>query len=353
MDAGQSAPRGFTLVELLVVIAIIATLIGLLLPAVQSAREAARRTSCTNNVKNVSLGLLTYHDGRKAFPKGIQRTLDNSVFNGYSFHTFILPFVEQKSLFDQIKEEAVMNGQPWMKPNHYWPVNKLTRHATVPAFSCPSTPVRGQFPSDTGNITAHCSYPGNVGSNLAWTDLTAAQQNGAFQLEAATRIGSFTDGTSKTILIGEFVLGDGTLGGGAFDHRSDVARGGSWPSGAKASTSDGPITAAEMASFGADCRGKQATSHSGYTGYMWVQPVNMCTLFNTLAPPNWEYPSCMTASGNMLGDNRGVYPARSAHAGIVVHGFADGSVRLIDDGVDIAVYQGLGTRNGGEAVQAP
>jgi type II secretory pathway pseudopilin PulG len=340
-------------VELLVVIAIIATLIGLLLPAVQSAREAARRTACTNNVKNVSLALLTYHDARRAFPKGIQRTLDSSVFNGYSLHTFILPFVEQKALFDQIKEEAVMNGQPWMKPNHYWPVNKLTRHATVPAFTCPSTLRRGEFPSDTGPITAHCNYPGNVGSNLAWVDLAPIQQNGAFQLEAATRIGSFTDGTSKTILIGEFVLGDGTTASGRFDRQSDVARGGTWPAGAAVSTSDGPITEAQLTTFGNDCQGKASSSRTGYLGYMWVQPVNMCTLFNTIAPPNWSFPSCMTATSNLVGDNRGVYPARSPHAGIVVHGFADGSIRTIADSVDVGAYQALGTRNGGEAVAAP
>lgn len=345
--------RGFTLVELLVVIAIIATLIGLLLPAVQSARESARRTGCGNNVRSVALGLLLHENAKKAFPKAIQRTLDNEVFNGYSFHTFILPFVEEKDLFDKLKQEAVQDGKPWWKPNHYWPVNQRTRYTRVPAFVCPSTPSRTDYLEEGKPVVAHCSYPGSVGTNLAWTDLSVNQQNGGLQLETATRLATFTDGQSKTILIGEVVLGDMQQGAGPFDLMSDVVWAGAWPAGAPVSTSDGPITADQIRTFGEGCRGKATAGHTGFSGYKWVQPVNMCTLFNTIAPPNWQYPSCMLANEFMSGNTRGVYPARSPHAGVVMHGFGDGSVRPIEETIDVGVYQGLGTRNGGEPAVVP
>ncbi|MCY2943087.1 MAG: DUF1559 domain-containing protein [Planctomycetota bacterium] len=193
---------GFTLIELLVVIAIIAILIGLLLPAVQKVREAAARTQCINNMKQVGLALHSYHDVNQKFPPGYVSAYDssgNDTGPGWGWAAHILPQMEQDNLFRQIdlKQpiEAAVNAQP--------------RTVIVKSFLCPSdTPPQQAFPigprSASGQLTsttctvAPANYVGNFGVGEPGVD-----GDGIFYRNSTVRIGDITDGTSTTLMAGE------------------------------------------------------------------------------------------------------------------------------------------------------
>ena len=200
--------QGFTLVELLVVIAIIATLIGLLLPAVQSAREAARRSSCQNNLRQMSLGAVGFHDAKRMFPSGFTQESIGGSFQGHSLFYFVLPFMEQRQLFDSM--------DPAVPRNNITAVSGRRAAASVSTFVCPSD----QFPE--GNPHRYSateaygctSYRGNGGSRPFFA--TSSTNDGMFMAtgtrarKAASapnainvRIKHVTDGTSKTILFAD------------------------------------------------------------------------------------------------------------------------------------------------------
>jgi prepilin-type N-terminal cleavage/methylation domain-containing protein len=200
--------RGFTLVELLVVIAIIGILVSLLLPAVQSAREAARRMSCSNNQRQLAVAVINYHDTYKAFPPGIVGGW------GHSWGANILPQLERQSLFD---------GIPWGDaPNWYNTdpdslyVQNLAR-TPLPVFRCPSeaAPEATDWVITNRFIT---SYLGNAGSDVAIDDfdwsyaqVDMSRSNGIFLANycnyrwLATKLSEVTDGTSTTFLTGEAI----------------------------------------------------------------------------------------------------------------------------------------------------
>lgn len=202
MKCLRPSTRGFTLVELLVVIAIIGVLVALLLPAVQAAREAARRMSCGNNLKQLGLAIHNYHDTYKTFPpdgiyhgnpRGTVSALDTQ--RNYTWIVLILPFIEQGPLHDQINfnfpaltefSRIQINGQPALGTN-------------LPNLHCPSDPVMDPPPRGYG-LT---SYAGNAGwdrhRRLAWDSRLA----GVFTFYDAARIANIIDGTSNTIAIGE------------------------------------------------------------------------------------------------------------------------------------------------------
>lgn len=168
---------GFTLIELLVVIAIIAILVALLLPAVQQAREAARRSSCKNNMKQLGLALHNYHDTYTVFPPAwVNGTGTLAITTSYGWSTFILPYVEQAALYDQIAP----NGRTMAAAN----TNSL--NTLIPAYSCPS---------DTG-APANTAFGGYGKQNYPITEEIAAQNT-------STKIRDITDGTSNTFLCGE------------------------------------------------------------------------------------------------------------------------------------------------------
>lgn len=331
--------RGFTLVELLVVIAIIGILIALLLPAVQAAREAARRSQCTNHLKQMALALHNYHDNCKAFPCYNQypaTTSSPSTGYAYSAQIKILPFMEQQPLYDKIKTDS---------KNFYDNVNTkvdaIGENSPVATFFCPSDM---RHPVYRGN----CNYPVCAGSNIAW-DITASRQNGVFRYREATPMAAITDGTSNTIMLGEHLTGDND--DSAYRPMTDVVRGLSWS--ANESTSQGPIAPTAVEAAGAACHASPS-NHSSAGAARYVRGMLEYTVFNTLAPPNWKYPSCMTStSTGTHGASRGIYAARSRHPGGVNHAMADASVRFISETIDLTTYHGLGSRDGGEVVSPP
>jgi len=330
-------PSGFTLVELLVVIAIIGVLIALLLPAVQMAREAARRMSCTNNQKQLGLALHNYHDTFLSFPRYNQMATASGASSSYATgpHVKLLPFIEQSAVYEQIKTAT---------QNFYQNVTNsesLVQNNRISGFVCPSDSV---FPDS--NRQGNCNYPLCAGTNLGW-DVAESRQNGVFCRWKETDFAAITDGTTNTIVVGEHLTGDAddTL----YRVQSDVVRGLSWS--ANESSSQGPISQATLDTAGVSCDNNKS-NHSSYAALRWTRGTFEYVMFNTMATPNWKYPSCMTSTntGNH-GSSKGIYVARSRHPGGVNFTLADGSVRFLTETIDLDTYHAMGSRDGGEVVQ--
>ena len=204
---------GFTLVELLVVIAIIGTLVGLLLPAVQSAREAARRSACTNNMKQLGLGVLNFESARKRLPaanSGISSS-SGAQTGGYSWITAILPFLEETNLYTTISSNSGRLTSAFSSTVNYTPAT-----TSLPQLVCPS--FAGDKKSATGNSVPACgvtNYKGiaGAGASAARTPYTSSNLGGVITLEkygsesaapyTGITLAQITDGTSKTFLCGE------------------------------------------------------------------------------------------------------------------------------------------------------
>ncbi|QGQ23513.1 DUF1559 domain-containing protein [Gimesia benthica] len=194
--------RGFTLIELLVVIAIIAILIALLLPAVQQAREAARRSTCKNNLKQIGLALHNYHDTHRTFPQmeveSRRTAADDIPTESYlAWSTMILPFMDQTPLYNKINMDA-----PWRLPTGGNPLQLAIAKTVLPAFNCPSDPMEG-INSNIGSW-GKSNYP----AIHSPCDINPANGRGrcyssAWNHHTAKRLRDITDGASNTILIGE------------------------------------------------------------------------------------------------------------------------------------------------------
>ncbi|HBJ34271.1 MAG TPA: prepilin-type cleavage/methylation domain-containing protein, partial [Planctomycetaceae bacterium] len=204
---GRSA---FTLVELLVVIAIIGVMVGLLLPAVQAAREAARRMSCSNNMKQLGLALHNYHDTYNRFPIGVfaQRlNLGGSVGRpaGMSWMPSLLPFIEQGALYDQLQPFMVSRNSAQFPSNLF--------NTRIPALMCPSDPASPKTGEQHGvtdpppdrNNGFHGNYLLCHG-NTEVTEANSTNLNGMFFYMSRTRFADVIDGTSNTVMGGEILL---------------------------------------------------------------------------------------------------------------------------------------------------
>ena len=190
-----SPRRAFTLIELLVVIAIIAVLIGLLVPAVQKVREAAARTQCRNNLKQIGLALHNYHDRNKRLPPGYVSAVaaDNSDLGpGWGWAAQILPDLEQAPLLRQINFTADIGAT----------VNAAPRVVSLPIFLCPSDNGPPTFTASGTNATiAFGNYVGMFGTDEITDDPGAG--NGIFYRNSKVRLTDITDGTSNTLMVGE------------------------------------------------------------------------------------------------------------------------------------------------------
>lgn len=183
--------RAFTLIELLVVIAIIAILIALLLPAVQQAREAARRVSCQNNMKQIGLALHNYHGAHGALPSGWVSAGSQEVdrHNYFAWSAFALPFLEKQGLYSLLDFDSDLDSEN----------NSQYLEFRMPAFRCPSDDSSAVYHSDAADLDLSVSnYPAIGGFALC-----ALNGEGAFGLNSGTRFRDFTDGTSNTVIVGE------------------------------------------------------------------------------------------------------------------------------------------------------
>ncbi|MFM7292670.1 MAG: DUF1559 domain-containing protein [Planctomycetia bacterium] len=316
-QTGTKKTKGFTLVELLVVIAIIGTLVGLLLPAVQMARESARRSSCMNNLKQLGLAATNHHDALQRFPPGIISDHINPPGKGGGAAGFsracwfqrILPYVEEQSYHDRYVAwrddgRADAAGYNWSRCN-----------TVVPAMSCPSN---REGIKNNGSITVydqgfHGTYRLCAGNNTViqaaqWSYGNNENRNGIAFGNSLTRIKDVTDGLSKTVLGTEQVTIIGS------DKQTDW-RGRFW--------------------------------NAAYGG--------SSVLVSTALPPNTPtgdvLPGCLevlpTAPCTTATSNWVSY-ARSYHSGGAGVVMADASVRFVVDGVDVTTWQRAGSRAGGE-----
>ncbi len=233
MNRSSRSRPGFTLVELLVVIAIIGVLVGLLLPAVQAAREAARRMSCSNNFKQVGLALHNYHAAYDRFPQeaggtycctGAGAAGDNSYI--LTWMVGMLPFIEQQALWQQISNPYALNADGSVKTPPYqamgpvpWDTNYTPWRTTVGAFRCPSDPTVGT-PGQTGLSNYACcigdaiqtTHDGGVNNSGVVTDASVKTRlRGVFEPHYPTNFRDILDGTSNTLMCGEYVTDAGNL----------------------------------------------------------------------------------------------------------------------------------------------
>ena len=193
-DPRPAARRGFTLIELLVVIAIIAILIALLLPAVQQAREAARRTTCKNNLAQIALAILNYEQQYETLPPGTVNAEHPVRWDeqGYDFSwtVALLPFLDQYPLFEHYD----------LTKGVYAPENADVRKASISAYQCPSSPYSNSGKTPAGMKVAQSSYAGCYNDEESPIDV---DQNGVLFLNSSVRFEQIRDGSTNTIFIGE------------------------------------------------------------------------------------------------------------------------------------------------------
>ena len=303
--------RGFTLIELLVVIAIIALLVGLVAPAVQSSREAARRSQCASNLKQFGIAIAGSVAGSSLFPAGNSR-------GGYSAHVNLLPHLEQHALFDAFNFSVDVYDRAPSSPNF------TAVGATVALFLCPSD--RSVGPGPPG----WTSYAGNRGVGVQ-----AYGYNGAFA-ELPGRIGpaSFTDGMSQTVAMSEWVIGPES--DRARDARRSVFETGS--------PLMGPHQFDQFTELCQSLDPARATPGAKIKGQEWQFGEFGHTLYNHTIIINGK--SCM----NKTAIQQGAWTAGSLHPGGAAALFADGHVRFVSDEIGLKVWRAHGSRNGGELI---
>lgn len=332
---------GFTLIELLVVIAIIAILIALLLPAVQQAREAARRTQCRNNLKQFGLAMHNYENSQRCFQRANYSSVTTSTtgWQGFAGHVMLLPYMDQAPLYNRIDFTQA-----------FWGGSNATAKATViSAFLCPSDFgwKSGTYGNDGTTGGGGNNYSVSGGPSLLMLGVTGGpvggtpgtpigvgDQIGVCNLFRNIRIADITDGTSNTIAVSETITGDGN---GSIFTLGDVIRGADIPSGF-------PNTFAnqtQLSAYHNVCVGAVAT-HYGITGKNWINGMPGQTFFCTLNPPNSPNYDCMECAGCSWYDARSVITARSRHTGGVHCLLADGAVRFVGNNIDLNTWQRLG-----------
>ena len=328
---------GFTLVELLVVIAIIAILVALLLPAVQAAREAARRTQCTNNHKQTGLALLNYEQHQETFPPGnMGWNKSGTEWLGHTALFLILPFLEQGIVESQLDYDS-----RWVNP-----VNDEVASAQIPTYQCGSDNAKGRMVRTFhryGYETFHSRsnlcmsfgpstiYPCNVRSPQDFSTRPypygrgqpeeELDTGGAFRMNLGRKMRKFTDGTSHTVMVSEVRAGQDDV----WHAFNDQVR---------------------------DGRG------------IWAFPFQHSSYLHRNTP-NSSAPDCMRSyncgepaeerpapCNNSCSECNGHTAARSYHPGGVNALHCDGSVAFYDDGIDLAVWQAVATIAGGEVVSS-
>ena len=323
--------RGFTLVELLVVIAIIGILVALLLPAVQAAREAARRMSCSNNLKQVALASHNYHDTYKSLPPMATGRTDN-----LSGMVTLVRFMEAGNVVDKIDFGTAL--QPWQGYPGGWD------GVEIPGLLCPSGPRPAK-----GNLGRN-SYRFCVGTTMRDNnDVAANATNGVFQKRRGNNFSEITDGTSNTLAFSEVVMGNpgkpddvrGNYAMGVYNIDTVFAANTLNPSVAQLQA---VITGCMGTTVGS--QGKYYTSVTMNTGWQpgsrWNDGRPWYSAFTTVIPPNG--PSCGVNYGS-----RGLYTASAFHPGGALHALADGSVRFVSETIDQTTYWAVGTKAGAES----
>ena len=193
--------HGFTIVELLIVVAIIGVLIGLLLPAIQSAREAGRRATCQNHLHQLGIALQGFHSSHEYFPAGYLATAQNYWYPHWSWSSYVLPYLEEGSAYKALGVESRQFGNGVMLA----PATADTQRP-MSLFACPSD--LGNVLNDQKDLHGKSNYRGVMGNitMLAFDYPTAMTENGVIYMNSNISIGKITDGSSRTLIVGECTL---------------------------------------------------------------------------------------------------------------------------------------------------
>ena len=336
--AGRPHRAGFTLIELLVVIAIIAVLIALLLPAVQSAREAARRMQCVNNLKQLGLAVMNYESGNGALPPQQTMVIDGNKqptsYTSWGVTARLAPYMEMGPLY------AAMN----FTLKYSDPTNTTVSYSSIKYLICPSEP--NPLPP-AGTLFAVSNYGWSVGDWYVFGGGGAVPNRSAFAVNLSRPLAAFTDGLSNTLLSAEVKA------------NQKLFKSCTVPAGISATSFPG---VAESPAFVANnyktgCKNdtghvKWAIGSACYDGFTTAMAPNTRVLVNdptTNALVDIDYD---TTDENNGGPTYAAITARSYHAGGVNGLFGDGSVRFFKSTVNGPVWRALGTIAGGEVISA-
>jgi len=337
--------RGFTLLELLVVVSIIGLLVALVLPAVQAARESARRAQCRNNLKQIGIALHSYMGSHQSFPLNWRDNppraseLPPGTYHARPFSalTRLLPFLDHSPLYASINFE--LQNHPRTNQDPYPFLENLTaQETTVNTYLCPTD--AGSTPTPHG-----CSYRGNYGVGPAPGTTREHYDSGTgfYTFHAVLGAESFPDGLSHTVAYSERLRGTGT-GTGYSSRERDFGE-----------IRVLPFCLSRDADYALDCcrlatvtTSPEMSVFPAYRqgGYTWFIGDFECTAYSHAQEPNGRIPDAITRNAWM-----GIVTARSLHPGGVNSLMADGSVRFVKETIDRKVWRGLGTRSGGELVE--
>ena len=348
--------RGFTLIELLVVIAIIGVLIALLLPAVQSAREAARRAQCTNNLKQIGLAMHNYHSTNEVFPMGSSRAPTPAGppnwawWGDWSAHAMLLPYLEQQPLFAAANFDVTAMGH-----DPAGQMNSTVVNTRLAGFLCPSDGNAGR------NYTnSYYASAGTTTHRHHHVDFT-----GVFARNVSYGIRDITDGTSNTIAFSEGLIarptGQRTRAHSVVDVQAvnvDEVRFQSdmWSLVPMGAAPPGPT----VSNYLQACMDKLRTTTNtndikGNKGERWAWGETGMTMFHTIVPPNsqqYAFGACRNDCAGCSPDAAVFSNAQSNHPGGVNVLMSDGSVRFIKDTIAWSTWWSLGTKANGETVSA-
>jgi prepilin-type N-terminal cleavage/methylation domain-containing protein/prepilin-type processing-associated H-X9-DG protein len=311
-SADRTIVGGFTLIELLVVIAIIAVLIALILPAVQASREAARRSQCLNNLKQIGLALQNYHSMAGVFPPGRTRSMIDGRGHCFGALAQMLPQLEQAAIYNAINFDHSADRS---LENH------TSRATVIESFVCPTDFFR-VLRSGSGP-TSYMMATGTV--------YPIARSDGVLFENSSVRLADVTDGSAQTVCFSETIRSDGRPENNYITLKPD----------------DMPLT-----NFQSQCTQDQITEDA--RGARWIYGAPGLSMYNHRRPPNDPAWDCRAGGPQSIQNNSAWnavshdIAARSRHTGGAHATFADGHVAFVSDSVDATIWRALGSRNGNE-----
>lgn len=319
--------RAFTIIELLVAIGIVGILTAISLPAIQRAREGARRTECSNHLRQLGLALHAYHDQYGQLPiLGSVDRYDNGARQHklFSAQSQLLPFLGFNSIYNSINFDVAATASNYDGAG----VNRTAVVSRVELFICPSDPRR-----PPGRLGGN-NYRVNTGTLAALAGPTG--ENGPFSTVFRRTFSDIADGLSFTAVFSEKLVGDGD--NSKITPETDVF------------LLSSPLQVGSNAEYMKVCSnlGSGLRAHDSRHGFTWMVSDTIATWYNHTCGPNCRIPDCGVESTRPY---RGLFSARSWHSGGVFMATADGSVRFIHENIDLRIWRALGTRSAGDSVE--